>query len=245
VAKVERTLLTPTSARRRRSGGLTLSSYRGLLIVRTRPKTPKAPPSELQRAWIQRFKCYAYWSKLADPWARKIAEEMVPNTGWYWRDVIERAMSGKLLLNREEPPITTPTAYVTRSTAQNLTQNVTLYLTPDTLNWDNNYFWNPSANTTRLTVRSAGLYMIGATLLFPNGTTGRRDVILRTNGTTTIAEQGGGEGTNAGGYRSVTTIMYMRAQDYVEVGAFTSVTGQTARIFAFWIVALTPETLVP
>lgn len=244
MAKVERTLLTPTSPRRRRSGGLTLSSYRGLLIVRSRPKTPKAPPSELQRAWINRFKCYAYWSKFADPDARRIAEELVPNTGWYWRDVIERAMSGKLLLNREELPITTPTANIYATSPQAISSGVEAALTAAALNWDNNYFWNPSANQSRLTCRTAGLYAFGCVVNSPTNTTARRKVSIIVNGTTRIAQQSAGAGTSTSQQLTLTGIWYMHANDYAQVFAQPSSSGQTFTMEHFWVVALTPEPLM-
>lgn len=245
MAKAESTNIPAPSPRRR--GGLPVetSGYRGLLIIKKRKERKGPKKTELQQAWVNNFSCLARWSKFADPRARNYAEEMAPDTGWYWRDIIESAMSGKLIRKEGEHPITTPTANVFRDTSESLTQNITKTLTPNDLTWDNNYFWNPTANQSRLTVRSPGLYLVGCTLLFSGASTARRDARIEDNNGNLIAENGGGEGTSSGGYRSVMGIWYFHKDDYALCRAFTSGTGQSAQIIRFWILAITPEQLLP
>jgi len=244
MAKVEGTFLPPPQPRRRGRMPLEVSGYRGLIVVRQKklPKGPKKSP--LQQAWVDNFRCIAYWSKFADPYAREAAEEAVPNTGWYWRDVIESALSGKLIRFQGAPRMTTPTVYLSQSAAVNLGNGVLTTLTPDTVVWDNNYFFNPAANQERITFRTAGLYIFGALVTFATTSTARKAVAIFTNTGLNVANQSGGEGTALGGGRSCMGVYYFNADDYITVAVRASAASQTAQLNNFWAVAITPETLL-
>jgi hypothetical protein len=215
-----------------------------LTIVKKRPP-PKGPnKTQLQQAWVDNFKCIASKSKFADPRARDWAEENAKGTGWYWRDIIETALSGKLLRYREELRVTTPTASIQRTTAEALVNGTLKVLTPNQMHWDNNYFWNPSSNPNRLTIRSPGVYMFGCAATFPVATTVRRGVLVRDNTGAFRAYGVGGEGTSLGGQRECMGLWYFSAGDWIEPCGIASAAGQTVQLLSFWIMALTPETVV-
>jgi len=241
MAVVDGTNIPPPSPRRRGGLPVTVSGYRGLVVVRKRPGRKGPAKSPLQQAWVNDFACKARWSKYADWRARERAEELAPDTGWYWRDIIETGMAGKLRRRDGETPITTPTALVKQSSTTSLTINVDTAMTFDTLEWDNNYFWNPIANQSRLTVRSPGLYLVGATANFPVNSTGRRKIQIQKSDGTILAHSAQGSGTSSGGNISCVGIMYFEANSYARVFAQSLVASQTVQIQNFWILAITPE----
>jgi hypothetical protein len=140
--------------------------------------------------------------------------------------------------------VTTPTARVKREAAETLSNGVEKYLTPDTLDWDNNVFWDPTANQSRLTVRSKGLYLVGANAEFNNITGGRRNLRLVVNRTTGIGQDTVGTSSAQFLHLSPVTIWPFNAGDYVEALAFATVAGVTARLDALWILAITPEGVI-
>lgn len=244
MAKVEGSYLPPPQPRRRGRMPLEVSGYRGQIVVRAK-KGPKGPKkSVLQQAWVNNFKCIATWSKWADSVAREQAEQLVPNSGWYWRDVIETALQGKLIRFNGGQRITTPTANVAALEMTLPLANTNYVITPDTVIWDNNYFYNPVINMTRLTVRSPGLYLFGMQTFWSVNATARRRIQVRLNGTTSISELSAGEGTSGSGNRMTVGIYYFNQDDYIEAVVQAGVTNQKVVLNSFWIVAITPETLV-
>jgi len=225
--------------------GWKYNSWKGLVYVQSRDSHPASKQTPAQRAWVANFKQLACWSKYPDPYAFDRATQLAKNTNWYYRDVIESALSGKLIQGIGEVRITTPTARVSRSTAQNLTVGVPLILTPDTQIWDNNAFWHPVTNPTRLTVRSAGLYLVGMSVVF-NGVSGTRiNVALRHNGSLVLSSQAVTISNSSIPVLETQTLYYFHADDYVEARALSDTAGRTAQLNQFWIVAITPETLIP
>jgi len=245
MAKADSTLIPAPSPRRR--GGLPVetSGYRGLLAIRKRKERKGPKKSPLQQAWVDNFSCMARWSKKADPRARAWAEEMAPDTGWYWRDIIESAMSGKLIRKEGEHPITTPTANIARVAAQALSGTNETTLVADTLIWDNNYFWNPSANQQRLTIRSAGLYLVGADAQFPVSNTGRRKLIIKNQDDTRIVEQSQSPGTSTTVQIAIVGLYYFHSGDYIYAVGQANQSSQTCVLNHFWALAITPEQLLP
>lgn len=241
MAVVDGTNIPPPSPRRRGGIPVTVSGYRGKIVVRKRPERKGKKKSPLQQAWVNNFSCIARWSKWADPRARQRAEEQAPDTGWYWRDIIETGMVGKLRRKEGEEPITTPTAMVHQSAPSALTINIDHLQTYDMLDWDNNYFWNPIANQERLTVRSPGIYLVGATASFTPNSTGARKLQIQKDDGTVIAHMRQGTGTSAGGQMSLVGINYFAANEYARVYAQSLVSGQSVQVSSFWILALTPE----
>jgi hypothetical protein len=76
-------------------------------------------------------------------------------------------------------------------------------------------------NNTRLTCLYAGIYQITGTVLFAANATGFRQVAIRLNGATEIANQ---RGLNIGGgdlvYLNLTCLYSLAVNDYVELMAF-------------------------
>ena len=267
MAKVNRT--TPLSRRdvlrsrrrihfrRKRGGDVYASSWPPL---RGKKKTP------LQKEWVDNFKFLAAAPKIADGCALAMATDQAKDTGYFWRDVVSSALSGKLLhyigsvesapplpfLYREQvtkfyegvPRVTTPAAGVTRVTNQNLGNN-----TWDSISWtaqtyNNNRWWSLTPNPTRLTAITSGLYMFGAWALVLSNFSGYGICRWRKNGSTVLVE--GGENINTGGDRrlSLVWVDYLNAGDYVEFQCLANSAGRFVNPAGAWIVGITPEAVI-
>lgn len=245
MAIVEGTYIQPPSPRRRGGLPLELSGWKGKIVARKRKGRKGPNKSPLQQAWVDNFSCIARWSKFADPRARETAEDMAPDTGWYWRDIIETAMVGKLIRRIGEHPITTPTVNIRKTSATSLSGTNETVLTPDEFLWDNNYFWNPISNQSRITFRSPGLYLVGADAQFGVSSTTRRKLIIKDQDGTRIVEQSQGPGLSTTVQIAIVGLMYFHANDYIECYAQASASGQTTVLNHFWAIAMTPEQLLP
>ena len=74
------------------------------------------------------------------------------------------------------------------------------------------------SNTSRLTVRTAGFYLVGATVDFGSSAAGYRSLTLRVNGTTNIAADARPALADAAFLTiSIATVYQFAASDYVEV----------------------------
>lgn len=242
--KLERNLSSALKSKKPKPGGpYHLRGTRGGGLAAQANPTPHKQ-SKVEKAWSLQFACFANWTKTPDPRAFDYATDASDGTGWYYRDVLHSALSGKLILIKPENRVTTPTARVKRAAAQALTIGVPLALTPDSAEWDNNVFWNPLAQQSRLTIRSPGVYLIGGWCQFSAVTAGRRDAYLRLNGTTVLT----GSWTHAASANVLAlepvTIWYFNDNDYLEMVALSSVAGVTALARALWVVAITPETVI-
>jgi len=212
------------------------------LIVQGNPHGHRAEGP--QSAWIYDFSCKAQWTKRPDPRAFEEARAWTQDSGWYYRDMLHAAMSGKLFSSAEER-ITTPTARVKRTTTESLVNGTAKILTPSERLWDNNYFWNPIANTSRLTVRSKGLYLIGGSVQFSGVSGGRRAVGLKVNGTDEIGDIAIPIANTNLVKISPLELWYFEAFDYVEIWAYANVAAVTAIMQSFFILAITPESVLP
>jgi len=218
------------------------------------PRRRGKTKSHLQQAWINHFICAAQATKSPDPvtldaanyWAKNVriasAGDVSPS-GWYYRDVLSRAMVGKLISYQAEVRITTPTVKATRTTTQSVSAGVETVLVPTAIEWDNNVFWNPTVNPERLTIRAPGLYLVGVTLERTAGGTSRQFVVVRKNGTTSVALSMFPVATApAWGY--VGCIDYFHALDYIDVRVYLTTGASTWKIVDFWLMAITPEQVV-
>lgn len=199
--------------------------------------------SRPQSAWVFDFTCIAQWTKRPDPRAFEQASYLTDDTGWYYRDMLHSAMSGKLIGALEER-ITTPTARVRRTTAQALVNGTALILTPNEKAWDNNFFWNPETLSTRLTVRSKGLYLVHSNVHFSGVTANNRWSGLKVNGATEIGDMATPVSNNSPPRHQVTELWYFDEMDYIEAWAYANAAGVTAQLAAFWILAITPESVL-
>jgi len=213
----------------------------GTLLVQANPKAHK--PSGPESAWISNFTCLAHFTKA--PWSGDFnnATELQDQTGWYWRDVIHSALSGKLLGDPAKR-VTTPTARVFRTGVESLVSGTVKILTPNDLDWDNNVFWDPTANQSRLTVRSSGVYLVGCQVEFNNITGGRRVAQIIVNGTKIVGDQSVTQANANLARLTPCSLWAFEANDYVEVGAFANANGVTAELENFWLMAMTPETVI-
>lgn len=222
-----------------------LSSNRAGVYVRSLPKFTKGWQSPNQRAWVDAFSRTARASKTPSPQELDSATQLAKGTLWYYRDVIQTAMYGKLFRFNHEVLVRTPTVFVSRSTVQNLTTLVELSLTPNTVTWDNNVFWSSTVNPTRLTMKSAGLYLVGCRIAFRPENTNPRLARIRMNGTTYIANTSATGNTSFPLWLECTTIQYFHANEYIEARALNAGAGANAQLDAFYAVAITPENLIP
>jgi len=212
------------------------------LIMQANPAPHK--PSRAELLWQFKFACLAHWSKRPDPRAFNYAVDVSDDSGWYYRDVIHSAMEGKLLILGQGPRVTTPTVRVRREGAENLDAGTSKALTADVLVWDNNVFWNPQADSSRLTFRTAGVYLVGGSIQYNAVAAGRRDCTIRLNGTTNIEDvYATPAGAIAFAFGNI-TLWYFNADDYIELMARSSVAGVTAVMRSFWALAITPEAVI-
>lgn len=245
--------------RRNKGGELYASAWPPL---RGKKKTP------LQQQWVDEFKFLASAPKLADACALDSATELAKDTGYFWRDVISSALSGKLLhyIGAEEnnaplpmlyaqqvnkhyegaPRVTTPSARVHMSASQACTQNVATTLIPDVKDWDNNVFWSATVHPERLTAKASGLYLILASMLMtPNAESGLA-IRIMLNGSTVVARTDVATRTAATQQPEYGLIglYYLNAGDYLTFDANYSSSGCTGQLRHFSVVGITPEAII-
>ncbi len=78
------------------TGRVMIDSFRGVLRVRKWPKKRGTPRSALQRWWVDWFVQANLLAKYADPMSQARAIEMSKDSGMYPRDVLLKAMRGRL-----------------------------------------------------------------------------------------------------------------------------------------------------
>lgn len=217
---------------------------RGQVIVRKWPKKRGKKKTPAQQAWVDYFSCLA--STLKQPHAKSVdfANAYKKDSRWYNRDFFYAAARGLLMRWGTGDIILTPTASVTKLVAGAAAVSADTKITPTAQEWDNNQFWNPSVNPSRLTIRSAGLYLIGAELEFSAVSGGNRRCWIKLNNTTFIS-RAEVPGTNTGAQQvGPVRIYYFEEGDYIEVGYFQTASGVTVKLNTFWCVAITPEGLI-
>lgn len=221
-----------------------LKTWRGVPYIAAWPRQRKHTQSEVQQAWVDAFKDRAQVLKAPDPRLYQTAVEMAAGTGWYYRDVLERAAFGKLYTDQQERRVTTPTVFRKNSTSVLLTQNVNTPLSSDTSVWDNNAFYD-AAHPTRLNVKAPGLYIVQAQVRWDT-TSGSNSTAhtLVVNGTDIIAAHNVPGSTQANLTYAVHTIWYFHAGDYVEALVQKNAAGNRVILQAFFMLAITPEALV-
>lgn len=224
--------------------GMTVTSWKDLIVIRARQPGNKRQQTQLQRAWVANFKQIACWSKQPDPLAFDTAVELAKNTNWYYRDVIETALSGKLHRVGDEVRVTTPTASVRRNVQEALTSGAFKILTPDILEWDNNVFWNSTVNPSRLTIRSPGLYLIDFECEFTLNASAQIHIDVYLNGTTEIAWEVQNGLANFPPILGCQRTYYFHALDYIQPRVVVNQTGMSAKVKLFQLTAITPEAII-
>jgi len=217
---------------------------KGQTVVQKWPKKRGKPKSALQKAWVDRFSLVACINKSPAAQDLDAATDWAKGTGWFWRDVLTAAMNGNLFVVPGETKITTPTYYLQRTTVEALVANVQESVTLDTMTWDNNVFWNPLSNPTRIYFFAPGLYLIGMQGVFDNTATDKRVSIWpRINGVTDLPRAEIQDISNNDVAPWNTTIWYFHAGDYMEVRVLSTVSCNLNQVTC-WGVAITPEGLI-
>jgi len=227
----------------------------GTVVIAAWPKRRGPHLSRLQQAWVNRFKCLARAFKSPDPislevaeaWAHSIRVESaapIGGSGWYYRDVMARAAYGKLISYQGEKRIVTPTVKATRTTDFSLGAGGDSPCPLTAIEWDNNQFWSATTNPTRLTVRAPGLYMIGAVVTRQTGNTARQYAYIRQNGTVTVAVEPF-EAFSSPMWTTLEALVYAHADEWFDLRIFNTSGTSTFRVVSFWMVAITPEGIIP
>jgi len=222
-----------------------LKGNRGVIVLAKWPRPRPGAKSALQQAWIDRFSYVARALKSPDPTVLMAAQYWTKDSGWYYRDILEYASYGKLIRFQGEEKVRTPTVKVTRATGQNLGNNTEDLILATAAAWDNNAFWSATVNPGRLTVKTAGLYLLHAYVYFPVASAARRDLILKLNGTSDIERSFWRPTVNQDALVAITTIQYFHANEWVGAYALSSSAGANVILLHFSAVAITPEALIP
>ena len=77
-----------------------------------------------------------------------------------------------------------PACSIKETTAQSLADNTSTAMTSNEENFDNDSMHSTVTNTSRITIQTAGRYLISATVAFAANTVGVRYIAFRVNGTT-------------------------------------------------------------
>jgi len=214
-------------------------------IIQKWPRLRVTTQSQLQQAWVDAFSDRARTLKSVNPALLTLAQDLAKNTGWYYRDVLERASYGKLLYDGDERKVTTPSVAAFAPTSTVIPQNVATALPLPSQLWDNNAFRDP-AFPTRIIFRAAGLYLIVANTNWTTlvGTTAHQNRI-RLNGTQSLMEVDTPGTTTLPNRFSLTTIYYFHANDYIELVVQKNNINNQVRADFLAVVAITPEALIP
>jgi len=208
------------------------------------PKTPNPNKPGASTAWKEHFKCYARKSKAPDPRAFQMAHELASSQELFWRDIIEIAFNGGLLLPKGGVKITTPTCFASRTSTQTIPANTYTPIVINHVEWDNNAFIDLGAHPTRITFRSAGLYLVGATLNYQQNKNAERQVAFYKNNSIGFGFQIAEYTTSGWGVMTTTSLMFFDKNDYMELLARTTDGSDPASMAAFWALAITPEQVV-
>jgi len=218
---------------------------RGQIILSKWPIKRGKTYSEVQRAWVDFFGCLANLNKSPNPYMRRFWEPYQGKYRVYMRDVMFKAATGNFVGTVGEDPITTPTFSLYRNASDALTANVAKVVAPDGVAWDNNVFYDALSAPSRITFKSAGLYMIGARANFDNrATDGSRSILFRLNGVTEYGSVRGQDIANQDIILNTNQLNYFHQGDYIEVMCVSTV-DTVVNNMQVWGVAITPEGILP
>lgn len=150
-----------------------------------------------------------------DPYAiERLVAPLIERQGKIERDVerlqtrsVGHVSSGARVYNNANLPITNATLTA---------------LTFNTERYDTHAFHSTSVNTSRLTVPAAGRYFAGGNVIFASNATGIRQVYIRLNGTTYIAQIGVDAVSTDATVLDIETVWLCAAGDYVELVVYQS-----------------------
>jgi len=222
-----------------------LTHWKDQPVLKKWPRQRGKTYSQLQQAWVDDFSQKARLLKSVEPSLFINAERLAKGTGWYYRDVLERAAAGKLITDGEEYKITTPTACFFSTSNTTLPQNVTTPLTMGGQYWDNNVFRHPT-DATKIVFKSAGLYLLMADLWMPvaNGSNPVLGRILHQNGHFIATGQWTLVSTLPIVY-TMSGIWYFHADETIQVTLQKNNTGNQAAVSHMTVLGITPEIIIP
>ena len=86
--------------------------------------------------------------------------------------------------------------------------------------WDTDSIHDTSSNTSRLTCKTAGVYLVTGNISFPANTTGMRAIHLQVNGSVEIAYQGYSASDPHATNMNISTFYDLDVDDYVQLLAY-------------------------
>jgi len=245
-------------------GFIVHKNYKGKQpYVQKWPKRRGPQKNPKVKVWIEHFSKWADWSKQPDPCAVATAKDLVPTTGYWTRDVIHRAGSGKINHHRPKVPLSsplpylflhppskryegpprviTPTVFLKRTTDQNMVANVSAPLEFTSKVWDNNAFWDMASHPERITFRADGIYLLMAEVKSVTGSGNYRTAAwLHQNGDVLAFD----EQQNPLGFGSTMHVIvpyFFYAGEYCELWGFSNGSSDKFKVNWASVMAITPE----
>lgn len=114
---------------------------------------------------------------------------------------------------------TIPYALVTKSAVQSIPNGSDTVLSFDTETKDNNAIHDNAVNNSRLTAKSAGLYLVQGLVTWDSNNTGVRDVLIKKNGTQ-ISRVNMMSASGQNSFQNISKMVEMAVDEYVELQVF-------------------------
>lgn len=134
-------------------------------------------------------------------------------------DVFTEAMWDDYIKTNVNNLIVPPSCRVYKAAAQSLTSGSDTAIQFDSERWDTDSMHDTVTNNTRITIQTAGIYVVTGHAVFAANATGVRALYIRLNGSTRIAQQALSSASAGDTALSVTTVYEFSAADYVELMA--------------------------
>jgi len=226
-------------------GRIQYSSWKGRVVLRKWPKKRGPNISANQQAWVDKFSAVSRSTKTPSVQDLENSIELAKGTGWYYRDVLAVAMNGKLWTDFGEPKIRTPTVAVENTSPTAVGFNTETPLVFGATIWNNNNFWD-AGNPTVITIRSGGLYLIGANVQWEINGTGLSSMCFgfKVNGVNIPIFQETQLSRDRARSVTFTGPWYFLPGDELQVTGRQSVLNGNYFPRIAWAVAITPEGLV-
>lgn len=117
-------------------------------------------------------------------------------------------------------PNNVPACRAIRTTNQSIATATSTAISFDSESFDTAAMHDTSVNTSRVTFTIAGIYQVSGTVMFASNATNSRDVWLQLNGTTRIAEAATTANSTDVWACSLSTLVKVAANEYVELLVF-------------------------
>lgn len=136
-----------------------------------------------------------------------------------------------------------PACRVYHNTTQTATSAATTYLAFNSERFNTDAMHDTVTNNSRITIKTAGLYVVGGHIQCP-GATGRHAIIIDLNGATQLYQQEWQVNASSDTYMAAGTIWKFAVNDYVRIGVYQASgsnqtipasTGWQADFWATWI----------